>query len=276
MAGAVNGTEKIEMPARMIFDVLELLPIPVIAAINGAAMGGGCEIALACDLRVMSESAKIGLPEIRFGALPGGGGTARLPRVVGFARAKEMIMLGRQLSAATAREYGLVTEVVPQDRVRVRANELAEELSALAPYAVRTAKYLPRWRWPRSVRRRRRRDRLIQGRACRRVMPSPTSAPAAGTITATATRRRFIGAISTALPNWNGATLIGKPSMPITAAAWSMTTMGRSTPNSAVTAPRCRPISGARRPAPGNSSFASRCHIGRLVRPLPFGGAKGI
>ncbi|MGB8195489.1 MAG: enoyl-CoA hydratase/isomerase family protein [Acidimicrobiales bacterium] len=142
MAGAVNGTEKIEMPARMIFDVLELLPIPVIAAINGAAMGGGCEIALACDLRVMSESAKIGLPEIRFGALPGGGGTARLPRVVGFARAKEMIMLGRQLSAATAREYGLVTEVVPHDQVRVRANELAEELSALAPYAVRTAKYL--------------------------------------------------------------------------------------------------------------------------------------
>lgn len=142
MAGAVNGTEKVILPPRLIFDVLEALPIPVVAALNGATMGGGCEVALACDIRVLADTAKIGLPEILFGQLPGGGGTARLPRVVGPARAKEMILRGRKLDAQTALQYGLVHEVVPPDQVRARAQEIAVELSQLAPYAVRAAKYL--------------------------------------------------------------------------------------------------------------------------------------
>ena len=88
----------------------------MIAAINGAAMGGGCEIALSCDFRFMAAGARIGLTEIRFGALPLGGGTARLPRLVGLAAARRMIMTGEPVDAAEAVRIGLVDEVVPADR----------------------------------------------------------------------------------------------------------------------------------------------------------------
>lgn len=129
-------------PARAIWDVVEALPIPVIAAMNGTAMGGGLELALAADIRILSDSARVGLPEVLFGGLPGGGGTARLPRIIGLGRAKEMIMLGRKIDAATALSYGLVNEVVPQPDVLARANEIAAELGGLAPFAVRAAKLL--------------------------------------------------------------------------------------------------------------------------------------
>lgn len=121
---------------------LDWVPKPVIAAINGAAMGGGCEIALSCDFRIMASTAKIGLTEIRFGALPAGGGTARAPRLIGLAEAKRLIMIGEPVEAAEAKRIGLVTEVVEPEDLMARTLELAETLATRAPYAMRTAKAL--------------------------------------------------------------------------------------------------------------------------------------
>ena len=116
--------------------------LPAIAAINGACMGGGCEMALACDVRIMAEGATIGQPEIRFGGLPGAGGTQRLARVVGPARAKEIIFSGRHLSAADAERWGLVSYVVPGAELMDRARELALEFAQRAKYALSAAKFL--------------------------------------------------------------------------------------------------------------------------------------
>jgi enoyl-CoA hydratase/carnithine racemase len=138
--GSVSGEERIKLPARMMFDEIERLPQPVIAAINGAAMGGGCELALASDFRLIADDAKIGLTEISFGALPGGGGTQRLPRLVGVGKAKEMIMFGKRLTAQEALAIGLVTEVVPKAELLDRAMAMALELADFAPYAVTGAK----------------------------------------------------------------------------------------------------------------------------------------
>ena len=118
------------------------LPMPTIAAIEGNALGGGLELALACDLRIASERAKLGLPEVRLAVTPGTGGTQRLPRVVGPARAKELILTGRVLTAAEAHAIGLVTEVVPAGQAVARATELGEEIATFGPLAVREAKRL--------------------------------------------------------------------------------------------------------------------------------------
>lgn len=121
---------------------LDWVPKPVIAAINGAAMGGGCEIALSCDFRLISTTAKIGLTEIRFGALPAGGGTARAPRIIGLQAAKKLIMLGEPVDAAEALRIGLVDEAIEPQDLLARAFKLAEQLSTRASYALRTAKQL--------------------------------------------------------------------------------------------------------------------------------------
>jgi enoyl-CoA hydratase/carnithine racemase len=121
---------------------LDWVPKPVIAAINGAAMGGGCEIALSCDFRLMSATAKIGLTEIRFGALPAGGGTARAPRLIGLQQARRLIMIGEPVEAAEAERIGLVDEVHAPEALIPRAFELAAVLASRAPYAMRTAKQL--------------------------------------------------------------------------------------------------------------------------------------
>lgn len=118
------------------------IPQPVIAAINGAAMGGGCEIALSCDFRIMAAEATIGLTEIRFGALPLGGGTARLPRLVGLAAARRMIMTGEPVDAAEAERIGLVDRVVPGEELLAEAERFAARLTCHADYALRTAKKL--------------------------------------------------------------------------------------------------------------------------------------
>lgn len=113
---------------------------PVIAAVSGWALGGGCELALACDMIVASETAKFGQPEIHIGVIPGAGGTQRLPRAVGKRLAMEMILNNRTLSAQEALEYGLVNRVVPVDRYLQEALSLARQIAARAPLAVRLAK----------------------------------------------------------------------------------------------------------------------------------------
>jgi enoyl-CoA hydratase len=108
---------------------LEELRIPVIAAINGPALGGGLELAMACDLRLIADSGKVSLPEARFGGIPAGGGTQRLPRIVGQGRALDLILSGRMVGAAEAHAIGLVTEVVAPGRHVERALALAERLA---------------------------------------------------------------------------------------------------------------------------------------------------
>lgn len=123
-------------------DRLARLPMPTIAAIEGNALGGGLELALCCDIRVASESSRLGLPEVRLAVTPGAGGTQRLPRVVGPARAKELILTGRVLTADEAERIGLVSRVVAPGKAREAADEIAAEIAARGPVAVREAKRL--------------------------------------------------------------------------------------------------------------------------------------
>jgi len=113
---------------------------PVIAAINGFALGGGCELALACDIRIMSEAAKIGQPEVGLGLIPGFGGTQRLARLVGPGIAKELIFTADAVDAAEALRIGLVNKVVPGDKLIATATEMAKKIAAKGPSAVRLAK----------------------------------------------------------------------------------------------------------------------------------------
>ncbi len=119
---------------------LERLRQPVIAAINGAAMGGGLELAISCTLRVIAESAKMGLPEVRLGIIPGTGGTQRLPRLIGKGRAAELLLTGDIINARDAYDMGLVNKVVPDGEALSSAEELAKRIMANAPVAVEMAK----------------------------------------------------------------------------------------------------------------------------------------
>ncbi|REK61798.1 MAG: enoyl-CoA hydratase [Brevibacillus sp.] len=123
------------------FSELERLPKPVIAAINGVALGGGTELALACDLRVMSETAQMGLTETSLGIIPGAGGTQRLPRLIGKGKAKELIFTARRVNAEEALAIGLVNRTAPPDQVMTSALQLAEEIAANAPLALAQAKF---------------------------------------------------------------------------------------------------------------------------------------
>jgi enoyl-CoA hydratase len=125
-----------------LFDRLAALPPPVIAALNGIAFGGGLELALCADIRIASQEARLGLPEVTIAALPGWGGTQRLPRLIGSGRAKQMILTGQPIDAAKAEAWGLVTEVVPLDALLARARELAAQIAANAPLSVQAAKRL--------------------------------------------------------------------------------------------------------------------------------------
>ena len=120
-----------------VLDLLENMGKPVIAAINGYALGGGCELALACTLRIAADTARLGQPEINLGIIPGYAGTQRLPRLVGKARAMELILTGGQISASEAERIGLVNRVVPAAALLVEAKKLAAELARQAPIAVR-------------------------------------------------------------------------------------------------------------------------------------------
>lgn len=120
-----------------LFSAIEQAPKPVIAAVNGFALGGGMELAMACHLRVASENAKFGQPEVKLGLIPGYGGTQRLPRLVGRGRALELLLTGRMIDAATALAWGLVNRVVPLAELHGAVQGLAEEVLAVAPTAVR-------------------------------------------------------------------------------------------------------------------------------------------
>jgi enoyl-CoA hydratase len=124
------------------FGELAACPKPSVAALHGVAFGGGCELALACDLRVADETARLGVPEIKLGLLPGAGGTARLPRLLPTAMAKQLLMTGDALSAVDAHRLGLVNEVVPPGQAREGAVALASQLATLAPLALAAAKQL--------------------------------------------------------------------------------------------------------------------------------------
>jgi enoyl-CoA hydratase len=120
--------------------LLETMPKPTIAAVNGFALGGGCELALACDVRYASAAARLGQPEVTIGIIPGWGGTQRLPRAVGIGRAKELIMTGRLVDAEEALRIGLVNAVFPPEELLVKSLELARELAAKSPLVLAAAK----------------------------------------------------------------------------------------------------------------------------------------
>ena len=126
---------------RLIMARIEGLSKPVIAAINGFAFGGGLELALACDIRIAAKTAFMGLTEVRLGIIPGAGGTQRLPRIVGFAKAKELILTGRRVSAKTAYQIGLITGSFESENLLNEAIVLAEEMALAAPLALRQAKF---------------------------------------------------------------------------------------------------------------------------------------
>jgi enoyl-CoA hydratase len=123
-----------------VFGRIRTIQKPVIAAVSGWALGGGCELALSCDMIVASESAQFGQPEINIGVIPGAGGTQRLTRAVGKVIAMEMILNDRRLSAQEAYQFGMVNRVVPVERYLEEALQLADEIAARAPIAVRAAK----------------------------------------------------------------------------------------------------------------------------------------
>jgi len=116
------------------------MTMPLVAAVNGIALGGGCELAMLCDMIVASETAQFGQPEINLGIMPGAGGTQRLTRAIGKARAMEMVLTGRPISARQAEAFGLVTKVVPAEAVLDEAVALAKEIASKPPVAVRLAK----------------------------------------------------------------------------------------------------------------------------------------
>jgi enoyl-CoA hydratase len=119
---------------------VERFPHPTIAAINGYALGGGCELALACDIRVAADTAKFGQPELGLGIIPGAGATQRLPRIVGIGWAKHLVLTGEIINAKQALEIGLVTAVMPASQLHVRARELGKKILRQGPLAARLAK----------------------------------------------------------------------------------------------------------------------------------------
>lgn len=139
-AGRTPITQRAVMLGRSLFTAIDTFPKPVIAMINGYCLGGGCELALACDLRIASEKASFGQPEINLGIIPGGGGSQRLTRLVGEGKAMEMILTGDIIAAQTAFNIGLVNMVLPAADLEARTMELANRIAEKSPIALRMAK----------------------------------------------------------------------------------------------------------------------------------------
>lgn len=133
-------TQRDVMMARSLFTAVDSFPKPVIAMVNGYCLGGGCELALACDLRIASETASFGQPEINLGIIPGGGGTQRLTRLIGEGKAMELILTGDIIDAKTAYTLGLVNMVVPAADLEAKTMEIANRISEKSPVALQMAK----------------------------------------------------------------------------------------------------------------------------------------
>jgi enoyl-CoA hydratase len=138
--GRTPLTQRESMKGRRFFDAVEEFPKPVIAMINGFCLGGGMEFALGCDLRIASDTAKFGQPEINLGIIPGGGGTQRLTRLVGEGKSMELILTGDLIDAAEAKNIGVVNDVVPAAELRTRVFALAARIAEKSPIALRMAK----------------------------------------------------------------------------------------------------------------------------------------
>ena len=135
-----DGTDGLAAINSSLFAKIDTCPKPVIAAVNGYALGGGCELALACDIRVAADSAKFGQPELGLGIIPGAGATQRLPRIIGMGRAKHLILTGEIIDAKQALEIGLVSAVTPPGQLQIRAREMAKRILRQGPLAARLAK----------------------------------------------------------------------------------------------------------------------------------------
>jgi enoyl-CoA hydratase len=133
-------TQREVMLERGLFNAIDTFPKPVIAMVNGYCLGGGCELALACDIRIASDKASFGQPEINLGIIPGGGGTQRLTRLVGEGKAMELILTGAIIDAQTAFTLGLVNHVVPADQLETKTMEIANRIAEKSPVALRLAK----------------------------------------------------------------------------------------------------------------------------------------
>lgn len=138
--GRTALTQRDVMTGRSLFTAVDSFPKPVIAMINGFCLGGGCELAMSCDLRVASERARFGQPEINLGIIPGGGGTQRLTHLVGESKAMELILTGEMIDAQTALLIGLVNRVVPHQELEAQTMGLAEKIAEKSPVAMRMAK----------------------------------------------------------------------------------------------------------------------------------------
>jgi enoyl-CoA hydratase len=138
--GRTAHTQRSVMLGRSLFTAFDNFPKPVIAMINGFCLGGGCELALACDLRIASDKARLGQPEINLGIIPGGGGTQRLTRLVGEGKAMELILTGDMIDAPTAHSIGLVNMVVPHEELKDKTMALAAKIAEKSPIALRMAK----------------------------------------------------------------------------------------------------------------------------------------
>jgi enoyl-CoA hydratase len=134
-----EGAQLAAQGQELLFDYLEKLKTPVIAAVNGFALGGGLELAMACHFRIASDNAKMGLPEVSLGVIPGYGGTQRLPQLIGKGRAMELIMTAGMIDAETAKNYGLVNHVVPQAELIEFTKTIASKISRNSPVAISKA-----------------------------------------------------------------------------------------------------------------------------------------
>ncbi|HLM01103.1 MAG TPA: enoyl-CoA hydratase/isomerase family protein [Pyrinomonadaceae bacterium] len=139
-AGQTPASQRNLFYERTLFNSIDAFPKPVIAMINGFCLGGGCELALACDIRVCSENARFAQPEINLGIMPGGGGTQRLTRLIGEGRAMEMILTGDTIDAAKALQYGLVNYVFSKEELEAKTLELAGKIAQKAPVALQLSK----------------------------------------------------------------------------------------------------------------------------------------
>jgi len=139
-AGRTPLEQRRAMASPNLFDRIWNLPLPTIAMINGYCLGGGCELALACDLRVGADTAQLGQPEVRLGIIPGGGATQRLPRLVGYGKALQLVLSGEIIDAVTAYEIGLLDEIVPAAELRQRTLEIAGSMADKSPVTLALAK----------------------------------------------------------------------------------------------------------------------------------------